>query len=290
MISRLFTASAAVGVFGRCAQSANQRPCVADLMAPVAHGVLDRRKSQSNAALVGWAVDLNLFFDGEQLDQRQTHERPMKFRDGVVGSTTTQLASAECLFERSELQLNSPTEPIKLSCVSRRQFPFRQDVRHEIDLAARALKREQPQDEGRLLPASNLVWPEINQPSTSSRRAEIFQQANVASYTDQKAVAVVQNTIPKLVADKAGITAKQRILREIACLEHLGQMATLARSGRTRAPAPRQFQADVPNQGQPNLRLDWLGDPLAAPLFVFPLTPCARLLAVPVVLDGKGLF
>src|ERR1022692_1079347 len=108
----------------------------------------------------------------------------MQFDQRVVGRPAAQLATTECLFERSELKFHAPTQSIELSGLSRGQIAVRQDVRHEIHLAARSLKGEKPQDQRRLSLPGRLARPEENNAVALTCRAEVFQQMHVGADTN----------------------------------------------------------------------------------------------------------
>src|SRR5271157_4027761 len=139
------------------------------------------------------------------------------------------------------------------------QFLVIENVGHQVDLAATIVEAEQTQHQRRLLLPHRLIGPAVDDVAPPPNHAQAFQQPNIAADADQEAMAVIEDRPPELIAHKAGIATKQREFQESQLIQQLLQVATLAGIRWPQLPAPRQPQANVPQECQPHLRPHSLG-------------------------------
>src|ERR1041385_9204664 len=84
------------------AQSPGERLVDGGRFVPAVDGLADDADGQAHARLLGKLSDLNLFFYGEELNDRQAKQRPIQFDSGAVRSLRAELAPAEGLLQRAK--------------------------------------------------------------------------------------------------------------------------------------------------------------------------------------------
>src|SRR6476469_3633666 len=113
---------------------------------------------------------------------------------------------------------------------------------------------------------------------------------HVATDPNEQVLPVIQDRLPEVIAHEARIATKQGILWKNKALQQVREVVPLAGGGRAQLPAPRHPQAHVPDQRQPDLRLDAFGERLAAASLVTPFLSRLRLAATSIVRGRKGCF
>src|SRR6187401_2629633 len=208
----------------------------------------------------------------------------------MVRGATAEFAAAECLLERAELQFDAPPLLVHPHGLRQRQRGLVEHTGHQIDLAARALKLQQPQHQRRFLATRHGGGPKIDQILVASSLTQSTDQAYVATHANEQVMFPVENRFPQFVADETGVATKQRITWKNKALEQVEEMVPLARGRRPGLPAPGHSQAHVPDERQPDLRLHMFGQSLGAALFVAPFLPRLRRSAAAIILSREGPF
>ena len=196
-----------------------------------------------------------LLLQRKQLGHRHRHDRPVEFRQKSPSIPAAQSRPIQGLFQPAEFDLDSPPHLVEADHLLEGQPLGIQDACQQVHAGLADPRFEQTQPQGRLL-GLDRFGPTQHQPLPEDLVIRPFpQQAHVGPDTNQELSAAVQDRRPEGISDKAGVTAKERVFRVLAPLNHLHHVSPLAGIRRPQSPHPRQTQAHVPQQSDPGLRL-----------------------------------